>query len=219
MPDPISALIGGATTIGGGLIQSRAQSKASKSYGKSANAQTKAIMEMYYQTREDLEPYMKMGGEGMQKYWDMLEAGPGKMEKGPGYQFRLGEGEKAIDRASSAGGSFFSGKRGKALTEYGQEFASNEYDKFMNRYYKKLDAYGNLMQVGQASAARVGAAGQTAVSQSAGVQMGAAGARASSYLQQGDIWGEAIEQGGGLLSEYAGSSRRPGTSPWPTQSA
>lgn len=203
------AIIAGGATLLGSFLQSRSQEKASKSYGKSANSQTQAIMDMYYQTREDLEPYMKTGGEGMQKYWNMLEAGPGEFEADPGYQFRLGEGEKAIDRASAAGGSFFSGKRGKALVEYGQEFASNEYDKFMNRYYKKLDAYGNLMNVGESAAARVGAAGQTAVGQGAGVQMGAAEARASSYVNQGDIWGSAVTQGGGMLADYAGSARQP----------
>ena len=212
----VAGIVGGS--IVGGLIQSRAQSKAAKSYGKSANSQTKAIMKMYYQTREDLEPYMKTGEKGLQDYYNLLTKGPGKFTKDPGYDFRLGEGEKAIDRASSAGGSFFSGKRGKALVEYGQEFASNEYDKFMNRYYKKLDAYGNLMNVGQASAARVGAAGQTAVGQSANIQTGAAQARASSYVNQGDIWGNAITQGGAQLADYAGSSRQSGTSPWPSQS-
>jgi hypothetical protein len=213
-----AAVIVGGSTLIGGIVQSRSQKKASDSYGKSANSQTKAIMEMYYQTREDLEPYMKTGDKGLQKYWNMLEKGPGEFEADPGYQFRKAEGEKSIDRASSAGGSFFSGKRGKALVEYGQEFASNEYDKFMNRYYQKLDAYGNVAQLGQASAARVGAAGQTAVGQSANIQTGAAQARASSYVNQGDIWGNAITQGGAQLADYVGSSRQSGTSPWPSQS-
>jgi len=205
VPNPAVALVGGS--IGGGLIsghmQSRAQDKAAKSYGKSANAQTQAIMEMYYQTREDLEPYMKMGGKGLQDYYNLLTRGPGEFEKDPGYQFRLEEGEKAIDRSAAARGQFFSGKRGKALTEYAQDYASNEYDKFMGRYYKKLDAYGNLMNVGQSSAARVGAAGQTAVGQSANVQMGAAGGRASSYLSKGDIWGNFATNTAGTLGDYA----------------
>ena len=144
------AIIMGAAALGSAYMQSRAQDKAAKSYAKSGDTQSQAIMEMYYQTRKDLAPYMKMGGEGMKKYWDMLEKGPGEFEADPGYEFRKAEGEKGIDRMSSAGGNFFSGKRGKALVEYGQEFASNEYDKFMTRYYKKLDAYGNLMNVGQA---------------------------------------------------------------------
>jgi len=211
VPDPVVAVAGGS--IFGGLIsgrmQSRAQDKAAKSYGKSANAQTQAIMEMYYQTREDLEPYMKMGGKGLQDYYNLLTKGPGefKFEETPGYQFRLEEGEKAIDRSATARGQFFSGKRGKALTEYAQDYATNaynsEYDKFMNRYYKKLDAYGNLMNVGEAAAARVGAAGQTAVGQSANVQMGAAGGRASSYLNKGDIWGNFATNTAGTLGDYA----------------
>jgi len=193
-------VVGLGLTFGSAYFQSRAQDKAARSYSKSADAQSKAIMEMYYQTREDLQPYMKYGGQALQKYWNLLEYGPGKMERDPGYQFRLGEGEKAIDRASAARGNFFSGKRGKALTEYGQEFASNEYGKFMGRYYQKLNAYGNVAQMGQASAARVGAAGQIAVGQSSGVQMGAAGGRSLSYLEQGDIWGSAANQ----ISAYAG---------------
>ena len=193
-----------AATAASAYMQSRAQDKASKSYGKTANAQTQAIMEMYFQTREDLLPYMQMGGKAMQKYWKMLKKGPGEFKEDPGYQFRLGQGEEAIDRASAASGGFFSGKHGKALVEYGQDFASNEYDKFMGRYYKKLDAYGNLMGLGQASAARVGAAGQTAVGQSSGVQMGAAQARASSYVNKGDIWGGAVTEGASQLADYAG---------------
>ena len=208
------AIIAGGAALLGGVLQSRSQEKAAKSGDK----QSQDVMEMYYQTREDLEPYMKYGGKGLKKYYDTLKKGPGEFKEDPGYQFRLGEGEKAIDRASSAGGNFFSGKRGKALVEYGQEFASNEYDKFMNRYYKKLDAYGNLMGVGQASAARVGAAGQTSVGQSANIQMGAAQMRSSSYAQQGNIWGGVATEVGAGLADYAGSSRRSGTSPWPSQS-
>jgi len=193
-------LLAAGATIGTAYLQSRAQDKAARSYGKSANAQSRAIMEMYYQTREDLQPYMKYGGQALKKYWNMLEYGPGKMERDPGYQFRLGEGEKAIDRASAARGNFFSGKRGKALTEYGQEFASNEYGKFMGRYYQKLNAYGNVAQMGQASAARVGAAGQIAVGQSSGVQMDAAETRASSYTNKGEAWGNAVNEIGGLAA-------------------
>jgi len=200
MPNPIVAVFG--ATIVGGVIQSQAQAKAAKSYGRAADAQSKAIMEMYYQTREDLEPYMEYGGKALESYWDMLETGPGKFEADPGYQFRLGEGEKAIDRASAAKGGFFSGKRGKALVEYGQKFASNEFDKFMGRYYQKMQAHLPVMQLGQASAAKVGAQGLAAVGAGAGIQMGAAGGRASSYLQQGEIWGGATEKIGGELATY-----------------
>ena len=205
MPNPVVAIVAG--TVVSAAIQSRAQAKAAKSYGNSANSQTQAVMEMYYQTREDLEPYMKYGSAGLKKYYNLLETGPGEFEADPGYEFRLGEGTKAIDRLAAAKGETFSGKRGKALIDYAQDYASNEYSKFMNRYYKKLDAYGNLMTMGQAAAAKVGAAGQTAIGQSANIQMGAAEARASSYINQGDIWGNVATQAAGGLGSYGGAGR------------
>ena len=197
-----AAGIVGASIIGS-IFQSKAQAKAAKSYGKSADAQTRAIMEMYYQTREDLMPYMQYGEKGLEKYWKELEAGPGPMEASPGYKWRMEEGEKAIGRAATAKGQFFSGKRGKALMEYGQEMASSEYDKFMGRYYQKLGSYLPLIQAGQASAAKTGTQGLQAVGMSSGIQMGAAGARASSYINRGDIYANLAEQIGGLAA-YGG---------------
>lgn len=52
----------------------------------------------------------------------------------PDYQFRLDEGNKAIDRASSARGNFYSGAALKEATQYGSDLASNEYSNAYNRY-------------------------------------------------------------------------------------
>lgn len=46
----------------------------------------------------------------------------------PGYEFRLAEGEKGIDRASAARGGYDSGSTLKALARYNQDYASNEFD-------------------------------------------------------------------------------------------
>ena len=51
----------------------------------------------------------------------------------PGYQFRLDEGEKAIRRHASAGSGARTGATYKALTRYGQDYASNEYGKARER--------------------------------------------------------------------------------------
>jgi len=54
-------------------------------------------------------------------------------EADPGYQFRLREGEKAINRAASAQGGRLSGATLKALQAHGQGLASEEYDKAYGR--------------------------------------------------------------------------------------
>lgn len=71
----------------------------------------------------------------------------------PGYQFRLGEGTKALDRSASARGGVFSGAAGKALTEYGQNFATNEYG-------NRLSQLSSLSGQGQAAASNQAAYGQ-----------------------------------------------------------
>jgi len=51
----------------------------------------------------------------------------------PSYQFRFGEGRKAIENRAAAMGKRFSGNMLKALTDYGQDYASQEYANAYNR--------------------------------------------------------------------------------------
>lgn len=53
--------------------------------------------------------------------------------KDPGYEFRLGEGEKGINRALAARGGFDSGSALKALARYNQDYGSNEFTNAFNR--------------------------------------------------------------------------------------
>jgi hypothetical protein len=52
----------------------------------------------------------------------------------PGYQFRLNEGNKAIGRATSTGALPSGGATLKALTRFGQDYASGEYGNAYNRF-------------------------------------------------------------------------------------
>lgn len=73
-------------------------------------------------------------------------------EADPGYQFRLDEGQKALERSASARGGVLNGGVLKAISRYGQDFASNEYDKAYGRNYGEfqndrglaLSRYGDL---------------------------------------------------------------------------
>ena len=63
----------------------------------------------------------------------------------PGYQFRLAQGDQAIQRAAAAGGGAFSGGTLKALSRYGQDYASNEYS---NVYNRALTGYNTNVNTG-----------------------------------------------------------------------
>jgi hypothetical protein len=51
----------------------------------------------------------------------------------PSYQFRFGEGQRAIQNRAAAMGKRFSGNMLQALTDYGQDYASQEYGNAYNR--------------------------------------------------------------------------------------
>ena len=69
------------------------------------------------------------GGAGGAGGGDML----GALQTSPGYQFRLAEGLKGIERGAAAKGTLLTGGTLKALTRYGQDYASNEYQNRYNR--------------------------------------------------------------------------------------
>jgi hypothetical protein len=53
--------------------------------------------------------------------------------KDPGYEFRLAEGEKGINRAAASRGGYDSGTTLKALLKYNQDYGSNEFNNAFNR--------------------------------------------------------------------------------------
>jgi hypothetical protein len=79
-------------------------------------------------------------------YRFLLEKGlisEGGWQTDPGYLFRLGEGQKVLENSAAARGGLLSGQTGKALQQYGQNFASNEFGNIYDRYRGLIDAgYG-----------------------------------------------------------------------------
>jgi hypothetical protein len=57
----------------------------------------------------------------------------------PGFKFRLGEGLKALERSAASRGTLLTGGTLKGLQNYGQESASQEYDKVYGRKYNEYD--------------------------------------------------------------------------------
>lgn len=60
----------------------------------------------------------------------------------PGYRFRLDQGSAALERSAAARGKLFSGQTGKALVEYGQGVASDEF----GNYVRGLQSMAGLGQ-------------------------------------------------------------------------
>lgn len=132
---------------------------------------------------EQLQPGLRIGGE-FQRPFQMED-----FERDPGYQFRLQEGTRALDRSAAARGGLQGGRHQRDLVRFSQGLASDEYAAAFNRYQTDLTGRFNRL------ASRSGIP-QTALPQSVqagqvfGGRVGEAitrggQARASGYLQAG----------------------------------
>lgn len=77
----------------------------------------------------------------------------GGYTKTPGYDFRLQEGINALDASAASRGGLFSGAAGKALTQYGQDYATNEY----GNYLARLSSLAGSGQAAAGNSANAGA--------------------------------------------------------------
>jgi len=81
----------------------------------------------------------------------------------PGYQFRLGEGQKALERKLNASGKTYSPEAAKALLGYNQDMGSQEYNNAYNRFNIDQDNLFNRLATisgfGQTASGQVANAG------------------------------------------------------------
>ncbi len=221
----------GAIAIGAGAViaadasrksANTAADAAERAGNKQEAAELRALeqRQRFWEEEKAIEaPWRTAGETALGQLETKMAAGPGEYMASPGYAFRLGEGEKAINRAAAARGSFDSGAAGKALVRYGQDYATNDYDNFLRRYYESLQPYQTLAAMGNQTAVNLGqgaAATGAALSgiesrrgeAAASAELGAGQARATGYANQGAAYGNALNRfGEGAISYQASTNR------------
>ena len=135
--DPISAAISGGLGLASAFLGSNAASSAGKAQAAALDRATAAQQAQAAQTRADLAPWRETGTGALYHLADLYGVprsdGAGGMTAGsdftgtPGYQFRFGEGLRGVNNSASAAGLIDSGSRLRALTDYGQGQAANEW--------------------------------------------------------------------------------------------
>ena len=177
MPNPVVGVTAGASLLGGAM-SARGASQAADTQAAAADRSAALQKEMFDLQRAGQEPYRQAGLTGQNRLMELLglggdtgAAGYGKygrdfgmsdFQADPGYAFRLGEGQKALERSAAARGGLISGGALKAATRYGQDMGSQEYQNAFNRYQtsraNQLQPLGNLMASGQSAASNQGTA-------------------------------------------------------------
>ncbi len=158
--------IGGSALLGASASKSAANTQAA-----SADRSLDLQREMFNKQLELQQPFQEAGVNALNR----MRSGDVMGMMDPSYQFRLGEGMKALDRQAAARGGLISGGALKAAQRYGQDFASNEF----GNAYNRLASMAGLGQT--ATGAQSSAAGQFGAN-AGNLMTGAGAARASGYV-------------------------------------
>jgi hypothetical protein len=195
--------VAGASVVSGMMGSSAAKSGA-RAQARAIREATALQREMYNTTRKDLSQYREVGG----KYTGELDRLMPELTKtftasdfvkDPGYDFRMAEGAKALERSASARGGLMGGAAGKAMARYGQDYASNEYSNAYNRFNQDRDQryskLSDLSRMGHNAAAQSGAAAQQFGQQAGENIIGGGNAQAAGTIGASNAWSNAIGQG------------------------
>jgi len=236
---PPLAIFGIAAAAGGigSILAGHAQAGAAKSAAQlSYQAQQNALAEQQREfniNQGNLAPWIQAGQGALGQLQNLapFQAPTNVTEANdPGYQFRLQQGMQALQNSAAARGGLLSGNTGQALVNYGQNYASNEYQNVYNRAltgyqtnYGRLaqlagfgqSAVGTAGQLGQAAAQNIGNLYLGGAAQQGGALMAAGGATASGYAGLANAISGGLSGYGqyGLLQQLLSQGRAPGATP------
>jgi len=158
----IAAAIGGAAVLGGAYLSSRAAGNAADAQSRSAQQSLDVQKQMFDKQNELNAPFREAGLAGQNRLMDLLglskntgavgygsaaqNFGMSNFNADPGYQFRLDQGQKAIERSAAARGGVLSGAAVKAAADYNQGSASQEYNNAYNRFQSDRSGILNPLQ-------------------------------------------------------------------------
>lgn len=206
---PAAAIIGG--TLLGGVAQGYMANKGAKTQANAANRATDVELQMFNQSRQDQMPWMKAGQGGLNSLMGLMNMQKGAdgqwtrnsdpnayrqfLQMDPAYQMRFNAGRRTVENSAAARGGLLSGNTLRALTDYGQEMASQEYGNAFNRL-------AALSGVGQATAQGLGSLGSNTAQSVGNNMMQGAAARASGYAGMGNALNGMINNGLGAYGAY-----------------
>lgn len=155
----LTAGIGAAGSLFGGLFGANASGEASKEYIDALKQAQGSLQDSQKQALGNLDPYLTAGksatgtlsdmlstpGKGLLQNWTNTFQAPTAEEaaKTPGYQFQLKAGQDAIQNSAAAKGGLLSGGTLADLNNYSQGIASENYQ---NTFSNALSQYQNAYQ-------------------------------------------------------------------------
>ena len=191
-------------------------SKGAKAQANAADNASQVQWDMFNQTREDQLPWLEQGKTSLEQLAGLMQPG-GQLTRNftmadftrdPGYQFRLDQGMRGVENSAAARGGALSGNALKALMDYGQNFASNEYMNSYNRFNNDnstlFNRLASLSGAGQTTANTLGTLGANTATNVGNNMIAAGQARASGYAGQANALNGMIDNGIKIAGMFMG---------------
>lgn len=197
----MSFAVAGAAAAGlaGAYISSQAAGSAADKQAAASDRASGLQYAEFEQQRQDQAPWRAAGSQALSQMQDpyfQQNFTTMDMQNDPGYQFRMDQGQKALEASAAARGGLMGGNFGTALSQYGQDYASNEYNNAYNRFTSnqtnRFNRLSSLAGLGQTANAATGAAGQNMANNVGQNMMGAANAQGAAGIASANAYGGAL---------------------------
>jgi len=208
----VAVAIGGAALIGG-AVSYFGSKNAADTQANSARQASDTQMQMYNQQRADQEPWRQSGAAALGIMDKDMQSGEmtrgfsmSDFNKDPGYQFRMAEGQRALEGSASARGSLNSGGTLRALTRYGQDMGAQEYQSAYNRFNNdqsnRFNRLSSMAGIGQTANNQLAQSGQNAGNNISQNQMAAGNAISAGQIGQGNAINNSLNSGVNTWQNY-----------------
>jgi hypothetical protein len=236
MPDPVTALVVGGSQLIGSSMQADAAGDAARIQAGAAGEGIAEQRRQFNALQELMKPYVDIGKPAMAGYAAYAGAGPkafeqqqaltgllgperqkqaiAQIEQSGGFQASVQAGEEALLQRASATGGLRGGNIQAALSQFRPQMLQNE----IESQYKRLGGFAdigretqaNLLKIGQASAAGVGAQGVETGTNVANLLSQQGSALAGGELGQAKAYGQLFNLPAQMLGFQYGAGGKAG---------
>lgn len=204
--------VAGATVVGGVLSSNAAGKAADAQSGAAANATAEQQRE-FDANQANLKPFRDAGISVLPELTSGTAPGGefnrnftlADFNQDPGYQFRMDQGQKALESSAAARGGALSGGALKAISQYGQDYASGEYSNAYNRFNNdqttRFNRLSALAGTGQTATNTTGTLGTQTASDIAQNTLASGNAQAAGYVGSANATNSSISSLGNFYMQ------------------
>ena len=211
MPDPVTGMIVAGSQLVGSSMQASAAGDAAAAQGAASQAGIEEQRRQFDEMRKLLQPYTEAGIPALEQQQTLLglkgpeaeQAAIARLTGGETFKALAEQGENALLQQASATGGLRGGNLQAALGQFRPQLLSN----LIEQQYGRL---GGMTNLGQASAAGVGAAGMQTGTNIANLLGQQGSAEAGGILGEAKAYGQLFNLPGQFVGAQIGAGKKPG---------